>query len=90
MAYGGHLGMCEVCCWSNGDRSWYTTRFDRFVWYTISLIPLFFFEKVNMSYHLSYSASTGRGLPFEGHDFAFYHVLEKLFLQSAMKFCGVP
>jgi hypothetical protein len=48
----------------------------------------YFFEKVHMPCHLPYSASSGLALPFEGHDFAFYHVLEKLFLQSAMQFCG--
>jgi hypothetical protein len=39
----------------------------------------YFFEKVDMPCHLSYSVSPGRALPFEDHDFAFYHVLEKLF-----------
>ena len=74
---------------ANGDRSWHTTRFARFVWYTISLIPIFFFEKVHMPCCLPYSASPGRALAVQGHDFAFYHVLEKLFLQSAMQLCGV-
>ena len=49
-----------------------------------------FFEKVHMTSSLSYSASTGRALAVQVHDFAFYHVLEKLFLQSVMQLCGVP